>query len=146
MGKITKAIAKDVGKAAFKGAKTAGKAAFQGAKTAAPIVMKGTKKTACKILGALGAMGGGVHQALKTADKLVEKSMERGRVARQDLISVEEDGSVPQGEKKNIARLKPMATQNASLVGRMMQYKVIFQIVFTLLLMFWLFRTTGSFI
>merc|ERR1711964_541435 len=145
MGKITKAIAKDVGKAAFKGAKTAGKAAFQGAKTAAPIVMKGTKKTACRILGALGAMGGGVHQALKTADKLVEKSMERGRVARQDLISVEEDGSVPQGEKKSIARLKPMATQNASLVGRMMQYKIVFQIVFTVLFMLWLFRTTGNF-
>merc|ERR1711964_800777 len=145
---IAKTVAKhgkDVGKAAFKGAKTAGKAAFKGAKTAAPIVVKSTKKTAGKILGALGAMGGGVHQALKESTKMVEKRMERGRIGRQDLIAVEEDGPVPQGEKKNISRLKPMAPQDASLVGRVMQYKVLFQILFAILFFLWVFKTTGSF-
>merc|ERR1711964_269627 len=87
--------------AAF-GAKHAGKAGgkllkgtFKGAKAAAPIVMKGTKKTAGKIMSALGAMGGGVHKALRKADQLVEKSMERGRVRQQDMIDVESDGSQP---------------------------------------------------
>merc|ERR1711900_60912 len=94
----------------------------------------GTKKTAGMIMSTLGAMGGGVHKALRKADRLVEKSKERGRV---DMINVQSDGSQP---GKKTVRLKPMATKDASCIGRVLQYKVIFQILFALALLIWMFR------
>merc|ERR1712139_330745 len=114
-------------------------AAFAGAKTAAPIVLKGTKKTAGMILGTLGAMGG---EVLHQADKMAKK-MERGR---KDLVNVEEEGQPRRSAgRKNIARLKPVATQNASMIGRIMQYQFVFKILFAILFFAWVYRTTGSF-
>jgi len=101
-------------------------------------LLGGASNTAERIMQTLGGMGGAIHKALRSKDRIADETMERGG----DHIEVESDND--NKPRRNIRlRTEQPVTKNASLVSKMMRYKLYFQILLSLLCFFVLFRFIG---
>merc|ERR1711964_493817 len=102
-------------------------------------LLGGASNTAERIMQTLGGMGGAIHKALRSKDRIADETMERGG----DHIEVESDNDNKPRKNIRLRTERPPATKNASLVSKMMRYKLMFQILLSLLCFFVLFRFIG---
>merc|ERR1711900_123416 len=86
-------------------------------------LLGGASNTAERIMQTLGGMGGAIHKALRSKDRIADETMERGG----DHIEVESDND--NKPRKNIRLRTEQPPKNASLVSKMMRYKLLFQIL-----------------